>query len=100
VPISKNGVLLPKTQEVLALIAKHKLTLATGHSSPAENLLMIREAKRAGVERIVVTHGMLPPVGMTISQMQEAARLGAYIEFVYNALIGATKVFAIPQYAG
>ena len=99
VRVSKNGVLLPEVLEVLALIAKNKLTLATGHSSPAEDLMLIREARRAGVMSIVVTHGMLPPVGMNVEQMREAAKLGAYIEFVYNALIGATKAFELPEYA-
>src|SRR5258708_31671917 len=31
--ISKNGLLLPGVNQVLALIARHKLTMATGHSS-------------------------------------------------------------------
>ena len=61
--------------------------------------MLIREARRAGVMSIVVTHGMLPPVGMNVEQMREAAKLGAYIEFVYNALIGATKAFELPEYA-
>src|SRR6266478_9612739 len=99
VPVSKDGKLLPEVREVLALIAKNKLTLATGHSSPAEGLMLIREARRVGITSIVVTHGMLPPVGMTVAQMREAAGLGAYIEFVYNALIGATKVVELRQYA-
>ena len=99
VAVSKDGALLPEVREVIALIAKHNLTLATGHSSPQENLMLIREARRAGVGSIVVTHGMLPPVGMTVDEMREAARLGAYIEFVYNALIGATKAFELPEYA-
>jgi len=99
VAVSKDGKLLPEVREVLALIAKNKLTLATGHSSPAEDLMLIREARRAGITSIVVTHGMLPPVGMTVAQMRKAAGLGAYIEFVYNALIGATKAFEIPEYA-
>lgn len=99
VPVAKNGALLPEVHEVIALIAKYKLTLATGHSSPEEDLLLVREARRAGVESIVVTHAMLPPVGMSIQQMREAAGMGAYVEFVYNALIGATKAFDIPEYA-
>jgi len=99
VAISRDGALLPEVREVLALIAKHKLTLATGHSSPQEVLLLIREARRAGIESIVVTHGMVPPVGMSIEQMRQAAGLGAFVEFVYNALIGPTKAFDIPEYA-
>jgi len=99
VPVSRNGELLPEVREVIALIAKHHLVLATGHSSSEEGLLLIREARRQGVEHIVVTHAMLAPVLMTIPQMQEAAGLGAYIEFVYNALIGPNKSFDMPDYA-
>jgi len=99
VPISRNGKLLPEVSEVIALIAKHRLVLATGHSSPDEALLLIREGRRQGVEHIVVTHAMLAPVLMTVPQMREAAGLGAYIEFVYNALIGPNKSFNMPEYA-
>ncbi len=99
VSVAKNGALLPEVHAVMALIAKNKLTLATGHSSPEEDLLLVREGRRAGIASIVVTHAMIPPVGMNVQQMREAAGMGAYIEFVYNALIGSTKVFDIPEYA-
>ncbi len=99
VSVSKNGSLLPEVKEVLAVIAKNKLTLATGHSTPQENLLLIRAAKDLGIDRIVVTHAMLPPVKMTVEQMKQATAMGAYLEFVYNALIGPNKVFDMPQYA-
>jgi len=97
VPVSKDGELLPAVKDVIALAAKYKLTLETGHSSPEEGLMIIREARRQGVQHIVVTHAML--VGMTIPQMREAAKMGAYIEFVYNALIGKGKKFEMRDYA-
>ena len=99
VSVSRNGTLLPEVLEVIALAAQHHLTFETGHSSPAEGLMLVRAAKAKGVERIVVTHAMLAPVHMSVAQMQEAAKLGAYIEFVYNALIGPNKEFDIKQYA-
>jgi uncharacterized protein DUF6282 len=99
VSISRNGKLLPAVQEVLSLCARHKLTLATGHSTPAEDLLLVREGKKAGVERIVVTHAMLAPVRMSVEQMKEAAAAGAYLEFVYNALIGPNKSYEFGDYA-
>jgi len=99
VPVSRNGELLPEVREVIAVIAKHHLVLATGHSSPAEGLLLIREGRRQGVEHMVVTHAMLAPVRMSISEMREAASLGAYIEFVYNGLVGPNKMFELPEYA-
>jgi Family of unknown function (DUF6282) len=97
VPVSRNGELLPEVKEVIALVAKYQLTLETGHSSPEEGLMIVREARRQGVQHIVVTHAML--VGMTILQMQEAAKLGAYLEFVYNGLIGKGKKFEMRDYA-
>jgi hypothetical protein len=99
VSVSKNGELLPEVKEVIALAAKHNLTLETGHSSAAEGLMIIREAKRAGVRNVVVTHAMLAPVHMSLAQMREAAGLGAWLEFVYNGLIGAGKEFEIADYA-
>jgi hypothetical protein len=50
VSITRNGELLPEVKQMLTIIAKHKLVLATGHSSPAECLALIREARKAGVE--------------------------------------------------
>jgi hypothetical protein len=91
VSVSKNGQLLPAVKEIVALAAKHGLTLETGHSSAAEGLLIVHEARRQSVAHIVVTHAMLAPVRMTVAQMREAAAEGAYIEFVYNGLLGANK---------
>ncbi len=88
VSVARNGELLPAVKEVIALIAKHRLVLATGHSSAAEVLMLLREGRRQGVERMVVTHATFTPVLMTVPQMQEAAKLGALLEFVGGAPIG------------
>jgi hypothetical protein len=97
VPVARNGELLPEVKEVIGLVAKYNLMLETGHCSPEEGLMIIRDARRQGVRNIVVTHAML--VGMTIPQMREAAKMGAYLEFVYNALIGPNKKFELRDYA-
>jgi hypothetical protein len=99
VSVSRNGRLLPEVEQVIALIAKHGLALATGHSAPAEVLMMLREARRQGVSRMVVTHAMNAPVLMNISQMQEAAKEGAFIEFVGGSLAGAEAAARIDRFA-
>jgi len=99
VRISRNGQLLPATKAVIAVIAKRHLILATGHSSPEEDLLLVREARRQGVQQIVLTHPMVAPVNMSLAQMREAAQMGAYIEFVYNGLVGPGKQFTFADYA-
>ena len=82
VSVAKNGELLPATKAVIAAIANHGLVLATGHVSPEEGLLLVREGKRQGIQHIVVTHAMNDPIRMTVPQMQEAAKMGALVEFV------------------
>jgi hypothetical protein len=99
VAVSHGGHLLPEVREVIALCAKHGLTLETGHSSPEECLMIVREARRQGVAHVVVTHAMLPPVSMTIPQMRAAAEQGAMLEFVYNGLIGPNKSATMREYA-
>ena len=86
VSVSRAGDLLPPVKEVIGLIAKHNLILATGHSSAEEGLMLLREGRRQGVRQMVVTHAMNPPIQMTVAQMQEAAKLGAFIEFVGGSL--------------
>ena len=82
VSVSRNGQLLPEVKQVIGLIAKHSLVLATGHSSAEEGLMLLQEGQRQGVQRMVVTHAMNAPIAMSVVQMQQAAKLGAFIEFV------------------
>ena len=99
VPVAHHGELLPETEQVIAVIAKHDLVMATGHNSPDVDLLLLREARAKGVKHMVVTHAMIEPIHMSIPGMQQAAQMGAYIEFVYNGLIGKVKEFDFTDYA-
>jgi Family of unknown function (DUF6282) len=99
IPVVKDGQLLPEVQQMIELVAKHQLTLETGHSSAEEGLMIVREARRQGVLHVVVTHAMAAPVRMTIPQMREAAQEGAYIEFTYNAVLGPNQVVEMADYA-
>src|SRR5262245_34049052 len=99
VPVTRSGELLAAVKEVIALIAKHDLVLATGHSAPEEGLLLVREGRRQGVQRMVVTHAMNAPVLMTVAQMEEAAKLGALIEFVGGSLAGGDAEARMSRFA-
>ncbi|MBM4182674.1 MAG: hypothetical protein FJ207_00450 [Gemmatimonadetes bacterium] len=89
VSVSRGGELLPDVREVIALVAEHDLVLATGHSSAAEVLMLLREGRRQGVQHMVVTHAMNAPIQMSVAQMRESASLGAFLEFVGSTPLSA-----------
>jgi hypothetical protein len=99
VSVSRNGELLQATKDVIAAIARHQLALATGHVSAAEGLMLLREARRQGVQRMVVTHAMNTPIEMTVAQMQEAAKLGAFIEFVGGTMLSNDASARVDRFA-
>jgi Family of unknown function (DUF6282) len=99
VAVARDGQLLLETKQVLDVIAKHNLVMATGHNSADVDLLLVRGARAAGVKHMVLTHPMIEPIHMSLLQMKEAADMGAYVEFVYNGLIGKSKEFNFADYA-
>ena len=86
--VSRNGKLIPEVFEVLDLIKERNLTLATGHVTPEEVLMIMAEAKQRGITRIIVTHPMLGAqfTNMSLPQMQEAVKLGGAIEITAGAV--------------
>jgi hypothetical protein len=61
--------------------------------------MLLREGRRQGVQHMVVTHAMNAPVLMDVAQMQEAAKLGAFIEFVGGSLAAAEASARIDRFA-
>ena len=93
VRVVHNGEVVPEVKQLIALIAKHQLTLATGHLSPEQGLMVLREAHRQGVKHMLVTHPMDAGVFMTEEQMREAIALGAFLEFDFrNILTGKIQL--------
>lgn len=100
VPVARDGKLLPGVLELIDYIVAHpQLVLETGHISAEEVLLVVHEAHARGVRHMVVTHAMNEPVSMTIPQMQQAARDGAFIEFAYGATLPLHSPLTVPVFA-
>ena len=79
-----GGELLPEVKEAIKVIATTKtrdsngdLILATGHNSPEEDMMMIKEAVRVGVKHIIITHPLLDVVDMTLDADQGGGRARA-----------------------
>ena len=92
VSVIKNGRPVPALQEIFSVIAEHDLVLAMGHSSPEEVLLLTQEARRLGVNNIVVTHvfGQNP----TQAQMQQMADDGSIMEMDWYAVYQKRRTVA------
>ena len=83
VHILKNGKLVPEMEPILDLIAKYNLVLATSHLQPEEIFSLMEEAKKRGVNKIVITHPHNVTPYIPVPRQQEMADRGAFIEFCY-----------------
>ena len=95
VAVTRNGELLPEMKQVLSIIAKHGLVLASGHVAAEEALLVFREARALGVQHMIATHAMDLAGKMTMDQMQQAAKLGVFIEFDMRNVLEGGRTDAI-----
>ena len=84
VSVMRDGAPVPELAEIFALIAEHDLALAMGHSAPEEVLALIPEARRHGVEQILVTHVFSQRPSR--AQMQQMADAGAILEIDWYAV--------------
>jgi hypothetical protein len=71
--------LLPEVKEIISLIAERGAILDTSHLSPRESLVLLGEAQKAGLERVLVTHVNSDIIGATIEEQKSLAQKGAYL---------------------
>lgn len=78
--VDDDGNLLPETIEVIKIIARNDLILATGHLDRHEIFTLVDEAINQGVERIVVTHPEFPTQNISVEDQILLAEKGAMLE--------------------
>ena len=97
--IGERGTVLPVVADILNLVKRHQMVLATGHVSFEEIKALAEEAKKLGISKVVVTHALEPRFGATLSveqQVQMAAK-GAYIEHTYLSALPAGGGIGMPK---
>lgn len=72
--------------EILEIVARYDMVLASGHLSYAETVALFETAKKHGVQKLVATHPMSDVIwpAMTMEEMRHLASMGAYIEHVFR----------------
>jgi hypothetical protein len=81
--VAPNDVVTPQLEEVLKIIARENLVLATGHIHAEEVIAVVKRAKELGVKNILITHALTNIPGLTLEQAKQVAQMGAYIEYCY-----------------
>lgn len=83
--IDKRGNVLPVVTDILKIIKQHDMAVATGHISLEEINVLVDEATKLGINKIIITHALEPRFGATLSveQQKQLAAKGAYIEHSY-----------------
>lgn len=83
--LNDDGSVKDEVKEICDIIAEAGIVLATGHVSVEEGKALAAEAKKRGVQKIVVTHPTSPMEAYTIEDMKEILSLGAtMLEHVVN----------------
>lgn len=77
-------------KEVIDVIAKNDMVLASGHLHVSETWLVFEEAKRRGVSRMVLTHPE-DIVDASINDVAGIAKMGAYVEHSLCMFIEGSK---------
>lgn len=56
VDVVVNGKVVPKLEDIFALIHRYNAVLATAHISPEESFIVVEAARKSGLKNVVVTH--------------------------------------------
>jgi hypothetical protein len=83
--LGESGEVLPEVREIIALVKKADLILATGHLSSAEIRALAKEVKEAGLRKFVVTHPESAISWMSNEEQRALLPYGAWFERCYFA---------------
>lgn len=81
--VDDSGKLTEKTHQVLDVIAKNRMILATSHLSHEETFALVKAANEHRVEKIIITHVDFPTTFYTVEEQRELLKYGAYMEHCY-----------------
>lgn len=88
--LDEAGKLVPEMEPILSLTKKYDMVLATGHISPQEVFVLVEEAQRIGIKKIIITHPtdkeFMEKV-LSIEELQQLAKIGAFIEFTIVGML-------------
>lgn len=97
--LDEAGELRPVVREIIRLVADADAILGTGHLSVPEIALVVKEARRLGLKKVLITHPESHLVAMPVSVQRELAQLGAWFERCYVETLGPSASLGVPDLA-
>ena len=94
--LGEDGHLREEVLDVLTLVAEHNAILGTCHLAPREIVMLVEEARRRGVQKILVTHPFFKVPNLDLDTLRHLTGLGAIAEFGY-CTISPMWAYASPK---
>jgi hypothetical protein len=88
--LDNNGTVRDDVKEVLDVIARNDMVLASGHLHVSETWLVFEEARRRGVTRFVLTHPE-DIVDASMNDVKGMAAMGAFVEHSLCMFVEGSK---------
>jgi hypothetical protein len=88
--LNDKGKLVPQMEPVLSLIKQFDMVLANGHISPVETFVLVKEAQKIGIKKIVITHPTDKEFAeklLSLKELQQLAKMGVFIEFTMVGML-------------
>jgi len=95
--LDEAGHLLQEMHEILDIAKANDMVVATGHISPEEHFVLVAEAHRRGIHRIVVSHVRDE---LSIDDRRGMIEQGAVIELVYRPGLDPTPLVEAARRVG
>jgi hypothetical protein len=90
--LDDQGKLVPAIVPILKIIKKYDMVLASGHMSPTETIALEMEARKIGVNKIVITHPLdheFFEEAFTKQHLVDLAKNGAFIECTFLSFLSS-----------
>jgi hypothetical protein len=84
--LSESGQIKPEVVEILGLVAEADVMLATGHLSVDESHLLLDEANKAGIKKLVVHTANYHVLDYPADDLKSMVAKGAILEFGFTSL--------------
>ena len=98
--INSDDRLVPQMFEILELVKKHDMILASGHISPQETFILSKEAKKLGIRNLLVTHANsseLVDQALSLEQQKLLSDEGVFIEYAGISLLNRSLGYDLTE---